>query len=184
MVADGDDGVPVDIDRPPTSILVAWRPSMLRVLLGAIASIAIAQVAGIIGAISTASSVETWYPTLEKPWFTPPNWLFAPAWITLYTLMGIAAYLVWREGWGDSAVKVALVAYGIQLVFNAAWSPAFFGLRSPSIGLAVIVPLWFAIVATIYLFGRVSTTAAWLLAPYILWVTYATALNFEIWRLN
>ena len=157
---------------------------MLRVLLGAVFSIAIAQIAGIIGAVSTASSVDTWYPTLDKPWFTPPNWLFAPAWITLYTLMGIAAYLVWSEGWDQSAVRIALAAYGIQLVLNAVWSPAFFGMQSPSLGLFVIVPLWLAIVVTIYLFAQVSSVAAWLMAPYILWVTYAAALNFEIWRLN
>lgn len=156
----------------------------MRALLQILGSIVVAQLAGIIGAWATASSVRSWYPTLEKPWFTPPNWLFGPAWITLYTLMGIAAWLVWRHGSSEPAVRWALALYGVQLVINAAWSPVFFGLRAPGPGLAVIVVLWFAIVATIVAFGRVSSAAAWLLAPYIAWVTYATALNFEIWRLN
>jgi tryptophan-rich sensory protein len=157
---------------------------MWNTILGVLASVAIAQAAGIIGAFATASSVRSWYPGLEKPWFTPPNWLFGPAWITLYTLIGIAAYIVWTEGWSNPAVKTALIAYGVQLALNTAWSPAFFGLKSPSIGLAVIIPLWIAIVVTIVLFSRVSWTAAGLLIPYIAWVSYATALNFEIWRLN
>ncbi|MFW5967855.1 MAG: TspO/MBR family protein, partial [Persicimonas sp.] len=155
---------------------------MLKSVLQLVASIALAQLAGLLGAVATASSVDTWYGTLDKPGFTPPDWLFGPAWITLYTLMGIAAWLVYREGWPEPAVKAALVVYGLQLLLNAAWSPAFFGLQSPALGLVVIVPLWAAIAATIYFFGRVSTPAAWLLVPYLLWVTYATALNFEIWR--
>lgn len=148
-------------------------------------SVIIAQLAGIIGAFATQSSVGSWYTTLVKPWFTPPNWLFGPAWITLYTLMGIAAWLVWRKGgFSDEGVRVALIAYGVQLLINAAWSPAFFGARSPIAGLLIIAVLWVAIAVTIYLFSRHSKVAAWLMAPYLAWVTYASALNFEIWRLN
>ncbi|QDG49186.1 tryptophan-rich sensory protein [Persicimonas caeni] len=148
-------------------------------------SVIIAQLAGIIGAFATRSSVGSWYKTLDKPWFTPPNWLFGPAWITLYTLMGVAAWLVWRKGgFSDEGVRVALIAYGVQLVINAAWSPAFFGARSPMAGLVIIAVLWVAIIVTIYLFAQHSKAAAWLLAPYLAWVTYASALNFEIWRLN
>ena len=156
----------------------------MRTALQVALSILIAQLPGIIGAFATASSVETWYPALEKPAFTPPSWLFGPVWIALYTLMGIAAYLVWREGSSQGPVRVALGAYGLQLLLNAAWSPAFFGARSPLFGLAVIVPLWFAIAATIYVFDRVSRPAAALMLPYLAWVTYAVALNFEVWRLN
>jgi tryptophan-rich sensory protein len=156
----------------------------MQTFLGLLASVLIAQAAGIIGAIATASSVRNWYPTLEKPWFTPPNWLFGPAWVTLYTLMGIAAYLVWQQGWSQGVVKAALVLYGLQLLINAAWSPVFFGMRAPTAGLIVIAALWMAIVVTMVWFGRVSATATWLMAPYLLWVTYAAALNFEIWRLN
>lgn len=156
----------------------------MRTFLGLLVSVLIAQSAGIIGAIATASSVREWYPTLEKPWFTPPNWLFGPAWVTLYTLMGIAAYLVWQQGWSQGVVKAALVLYGIQLVINAVWSPVFFGMRAPTAGLIVIAVLWVAIVVTMVWFARVSTAATWLMAPYLAWVTYAAALNFEIWRLN
>jgi len=158
--------------------------SALRTIVGAVASVAIAQLAALLGAYATATSVQTWYPTLAKPWFTPPNWLFGPAWTTLYTLMGVAAYLVWRRGWDRGVVRVALFAYAFQLALNTAWSPVFFGLQAPGPGLAVIGALWAAIVVTIVWFSRVSRTAAALMVPYLLWVTYAAALNFEIWRLN
>ncbi len=157
----------------------------MRAAIQIIVSILIAQAAGAIGAVATQSSVATWYKTLEKPAFTPPNWLFGPAWITLYTLMGIAAWLVWRKGgFSDPAVRVALIAYGVQLLINTAWSPVFFGARMPGAGLVVIVALLVAIVVTIYFFAQHSPAAAWLMVPYLLWVCYATALNFEIWRLN
>lgn len=149
-----------------------------------LASIGLAQLAGILGAFATSSSVQTWYPELTKPWFTPPDWLFGPAWITLYTLMGIAAWLIYRKDRSKKPVRTALWIYAGQLALNAAWSPAFFGLRSPTLGLLVIVPLLAAITATIAAFRRVSRLAAALLVPYLLWVLYATALNFEIWRLN
>ncbi|MFW6054185.1 MAG: TspO/MBR family protein [Persicimonas sp.] len=157
----------------------------MRAAIQIILSILLAQAAGAIGAVATQSSVSTWYKTLEKPAFTPPNWLFGPAWITLYTLMGIAAWLVWRKGgFSDPGVRVALIAYGVQLLINTAWSPVFFGARMPGAGLVVIVALLVAIAATIYLFAQHSAAAAWLMVPYLLWVSYATALNFEIWRLN
>jgi len=153
-------------------------------IIALIVSILIAESAGLLGAWATATSVREWYPTLAKPWFTPPNWIFGPAWTTLYALMGIAAYLVWTHGSSKGVVKIALATYGLQLLLNAAWSPVFFGLRAPGPGLIVIVLLWFAIVVTIVWFHRVSSVAACLMIPYLLWVTYATALNVEIWRLN
>ncbi|MFB6373093.1 MAG: TspO/MBR family protein [Bradymonadaceae bacterium] len=156
----------------------------MRSIIALIISIAIPELIGLLGAWATATSVSDWYPTLNKPWFTPPNWLFGPAWTTLYALMGIAAYLVWSHGSAKGAVKIALAAYLIQLLLNATWSPVFFGLQAPGPGLVVIVLLWIAIVVTITWFARVSTIAAWLMVPYLLWVTYATALNVEIWRLN
>ena len=94
-----------------------------------IVSIVICQLAGMIGAVATSTSVQTWYVTLNKPFFTPPNWLFAPVWLTLYTLMGISLFLVWRLGVQDRPTKVALAIFGVQLVLNAFWSVAFFGLR-------------------------------------------------------
>ncbi len=147
-------------------------------------AVALPQLAGILGAWATASSVESWYPTLTKPWFTPPNWLFAPAWITLYLLMGIASWMIWRQGFDQRAVRWALGVYGLQLLLNAGWSPAFFGAQSLGLGLAVIIPLWLAIVATIVLFWRIVPLAGALLIPYLGWVTYATALNLRLWQLN
>lgn len=156
----------------------------MRKLTGLVVSILVAQLPGLLGWWATATSVQTWYPTLAKPWFTPPNWVFGPAWTTLYTLMGIAAYLIWQRGWERGVVRAALFVYGAQLLLNALWSPVFFGLRAPGPGLIVIVLLWGAIVVTIVWFARVSRAAAWLLAPYLAWVTYATALNAAIWWLN
>jgi len=139
---------------------------------------------GAIGGAATASSVGSWYQTLTKPVFTPPSWLFAPAWTALYVLMGVAAWLVWRRGWGAPAVRPALILFGIQLLLNAFWSPVFFGLRSPGAGLVVIVALLAALLATTIAFARVRGLAAVLLVPYILWVGFATVLNAAVWRLN
>lgn len=149
----------------------------------AIISVLIAQTAGVIGSIFTVSNVGEWYTTLVTPSFNPPAWVFGPVWTMLYTLMGIAAYLVWRKIDAPGA-KPALTLYGVQLALNALWSILFFGLHSPGGALAEIVLLWFAIIATMVAFARVSRLAAWLLAPYILWVSFAAYLNYAIWMLN
>jgi benzodiazapine receptor len=141
-------------------------------------SIIVCQLAGGIGSIFTANSVGTWYADLIKPSFSPPNWLFAPVWILLYFLMGISLFLVWSKG------KRGLPIFFIQLVVNAFWSIAFFGLKSPLFGLIVIIILWVLILLTIIKFFKISKLAAWLLIPYIAWVTFATILNFSIWILN
>jgi len=153
-------------------------------ILRLIISILVCQLAGLIGSIFTRASVSTWYVTLNKPSFTPPSWVFGPAWITLYVLMGISAFLVWSKGFNNREVKVALIFFGIQLILNAFWSAAFFGLRSPFAGLIVIAALWVFILLTILFFFRVSLTAGVLLLPYIAWVSFAAVLNFSIWRLN
>jgi tryptophan-rich sensory protein len=140
------------------------------------ASAAVALLSG----LATSSSVRSWYPTLAKPSWTPPPWVFGPAWTLLYASTAVAAWLVWRRaGWSRT-----LAVYGVQLVLNAAWSFCFFGARSPLAGLLDIVLLWTAIVVTFDWFRRVDRTAGWLFAPYLAWVTFAAALNFEIWRLN
>lgn len=139
---------------------------------------------GALGGLATSSSVRDWYPTLNKPSFNPPAWVFGPVWTTLYILMGVSAFLVWRRRQLDPRWKPASVALLVQLLLNAAWSPAFFGLRSPEAGLAVIVPLWLAIVVTIVLQRRVSTLSAALLLPYLAWVSFATVLNLSLVRLN
>jgi tryptophan-rich sensory protein len=138
---------------------------------------------GLLAAWATQTSVTTWYPTLAKPVFTPPDWLFAPVWTILYAAMGVAAALIWRAG-RTSAVRRALVLFGVQLLLNGGWSFAFFWARSPGIGLLVIVLLWGVLAATLRAFFRLRAVAGWLLVPYLAWVTYALALNLGIWGLN
>ena len=141
--------------------------------------IALSQAAGLIGSVFTASSISSWYQYLAKPELNPPSWVFGPVWTTLYLLMGIAAYLVWRV----RALKAHAVFF-VQLALNALWSVLFFGLRSPGLALIEIALLWLAILVTIVSFNRVSRTAAFLLVPYLLWVSFATYLNYSIWILN
>jgi len=149
-----------------------------------VASIIICQGAGLVGSIFTTPAIPTWYAALRKPSFSPPNWLFAPVWITLFALMGVSAFLVWRKGLGDPQVRIVLAIFVIQLILNTTWSVVFFGLRSPLGGLIVIAVLWVAILLTILNFFKISTTAGIVLIPYILWVSFAAVLNLFIWRLN
>lgn len=149
-----------------------------------IVSIVVCQLAGVIGAIFTASSVEAWYATLTKPSFNPPNWLFSPVWITLYALMGMALFLVWKRGFHAEGVKNALSFFGVQLVLNTLWSVLFFGLKIPLLAFIEIVILWGFILITFFKFKRISRLAGVLLVPYILWVSFAAVLNFFLWYLN
>lgn len=148
-----------------------------------IISIVVAQAAGAIGSIFTASSVSTWYNTLTRPSWNPPSWLFGPVWITLYTLMGIAAYLVWTKKDMPGA-KIALWVYGIHLVLNSLWSILFFGLRNPGAAFAEIIILLILIIVTTVLFWKIDPRAGALMLPYIAWVSFAMVLNYSIWRLN
>jgi tryptophan-rich sensory protein len=141
-------------------------------------------IAGSLGALVTTTGPGSWYNALEKPFFTPPGWVFAPVWITLFTLMGVALYLIWQSGTGKREVRLALGLFGIQFALNVTWSFLFFGLRSPLLGLVDIIFLWVLIVATIAAFYRVQRTAAYLLVPYILWVTIAAALNGSVYFMN
>jgi benzodiazapine receptor len=149
-----------------------------------VASIVVCQLAGIVGGIFTASSVGTWYAGLTKPSFNPPNWLFSPVWISLYLLMGIALFLVLRKGFGSPGVRIAVVLFACQLVLNALWSFLFFGLRAPFVAFLEIVLLWLFIVLTTVKFFQVSKTGGILLIPYLLWVSFASVLNFFLWSLN
>jgi translocator protein len=136
-------------------------------------------VAGI-GGLATAPSIPDWYAGLAKPSWTPPGWIFGPVWSVLYLSMAIAAWLVWRRG--DAVVPMMM--FGTQLVFNAAWSWLFFGLHNPGAALIDIALLWMAITATTVVFWWRSTLAGILFVPYLIWVSFATALNLAIWRLN
>lgn len=141
--------------------------------------VALCEAAGIAGTVFTMQAIPEWYAFLNKPSFSPPNWLFGPVWTLLYFMMGTAAWMVWRRQ-GVGALKV----FWLQLALNAAWTPLFFGLQNPLAGLVCIALMWLAIVWTIVGFWRVSRPAALLLLPYLAWVSFATALNYAIWTLN
>jgi tryptophan-rich sensory protein len=149
-----------------------------------IVAILACQIAGIVGSLFTSPSIPTWYATLKKPDFTPPNWVFAPAWTFLFVLMGVSAYLVWNKGLENRKARIALLIFGIQLVLNALWSFLFFQLHSPLYAFFEIIILWLAIAITIFYFMRISKTAGLILFPYIIWVSFAAILNFYIARLN
>jgi benzodiazapine receptor len=146
-------------------------------------AIFIPLIVGFLGSLFTSSSVDSWYITINKPSFTPPNWLFAPVWTALYIIMGISFYLVWIKGSGGLKRK-AFTVYSFQLLLNLLWSMFFFGLRSPLIGFINIVVLWLFIVANIVLFYKISKVAGSLLIPYFLWVSFASVLNFSVYILN
>jgi translocator protein len=139
--------------------------------------------AAALGSIWTATSVRTWYVQLRKPSFNPPSWVFGPVWSALYLMMALSAWLVWRDaGW--SAPRAAFVLFFIQLGLNLAWSGLFFGIHRPGLAFIDILALLAAIVATAIMFRHFSNSAFWLMIPYALWVSFASLLNFEIWRLN
>ncbi|MBI2122382.1 MAG: tryptophan-rich sensory protein [Candidatus Sungbacteria bacterium] len=160
-------------------------------------AIGVSELAGVIGSVFTVSAIPNWYAGLVKPALNPPAWVFGPVWTTLYALMGIAAWLVWNQ-WSQGSpstrlrVKTALAVFGLQLFLNAIWSIIFFGSTSltinglNNIGIALIdiILLWLAIVWTMVVFYKISKPAAYLLLPYILWVSFAAYLNYSIWMLN
>ncbi len=157
---------------------------MLKNVFKLIISIAICQLAGVIGTIFTIDSITTWYFDLSKPSLRPPNWLFAPVWITLYTLMGISLFLVWKKGLNIQRNKNAFILFIIQLVFNSLWSIVFFGMHQLFLSVIVIIILWLLIFACIFSFKPISKTASYLLIPYLLWVSFASYLNISIYILN
>ncbi|MHC4617519.1 MAG: TspO/MBR family protein [Planctomycetota bacterium] len=132
----------------------------------------------------TRASVSVWYAGLNKPFFTPPDWLFAPVWTILYFLMGVSVFLVWQRGLERHRVRPAMALYLVQLILNALWTPLFFGLRMPFLALVELVALLTAIVLTLFAFASVSALAAWLLVPYLAWTSFAAILNGAIWWLN
>ncbi|MFH1224957.1 MAG: TspO/MBR family protein [Candidatus Diapherotrites archaeon] len=153
--------------------------------LGALAGcIALCELAGIIGSFFTLPAIGTWYASLSKPPFSPPDWVFAPVWLSLYALMGISLYLVLRRGTPENNSGTALSLFSAQLLLNVLWSFLFFGMRSLALGFAGIVLLWFAIFGTVLAFRKISRTAALLLLPYLLWVSFAALLNLYVMLLN
>lgn len=156
----------------------------LRDLLALVIALVAPLAVGGLSSIATVSSIPTWYRGLNRPSWSPPDWAFAPAWTVLYILMGMAAWLVWRTGWEKGAVRAALAVFAGQLALNGLWSILFFGLQSPGAGLIEIIILWCAILLTTVLFFGLDRLAGLLFVPYVLWVTFASGLNFAIWSLN
>jgi len=154
--------------------------SGMRQGLGLVVIIMLTFAAAGLGGLFTPGGGGDWY---ERPSWAPPDWVFGPVWTLLYTLMALAAWLVWRRA-GFAAAHGALGAYIVQLALNASWTPVFFGLRMPGAAFALIIALWIAIIITVVLFAQHSAAAAWLLSPYLAWVTFAAALNLRIWQLT
>ncbi len=142
------------------------------------------ELIGILGTPFTISVIPTWYASLNKPFFSPPNWIFGPVWTILYLLMGVAFYLILKKGWKKKGVKSAGIFFLAQLALNFLWTPIFFGLKSPLLGLITILTLWILIVITMRKVYSISKLAFYLLIPYLLWVSFATALNAAILILN
>ncbi len=155
-------------------------PSFLRLVI----SVGAPLLVGALSGFATARSVTGWYVTLRKPVFNPPSWIFGPVWTALYVLMGIALYLVWRNGWDRNAVRWAVALFAVQLALNGLWSLLFFGMQSPGWAFVEILLLWAAIATTLVAFWRVELLAGALLIPYLLWVSFAVLLNGSIWTLN
>ncbi|MBU0732470.1 tryptophan-rich sensory protein [Patescibacteria group bacterium] len=149
----------------------------------ALLAILICQVAGGIGAIATYPNIATWYDTLIEPVFAPPNWLFGPAWVLLYTLMGIALFLVWEKR-QDNRFGAAIIFFFTQLYFNALWSHIFFGWHNLGLAYLEILLLLGLIIITTIFFFKIDKAAGWLMVPYIVWVTFASFLNLAFWYLN
>lgn len=149
-----------------------------------LASLAICQLAGFIGAIFTTPSISTWYFALNKPIFNPPNYLFAPVWTLLFVAMGIALFLIWSKSENTKEKRLAIILFTLQLLFNVMWSIVFFGFHSPLFGIFVIIILLALIIITTIKFFKLSDMAGILMIPYIIWVGFATILNIALYVLN
>ena len=149
-----------------------------------IVSLLLPQLAGLFGAIFTTTAIPTWYAALEKPVFNPPNWIFGPVWTLLYILMGISVYLVWQQCGKRKGVENSLYLFWVHLIFNAFWSVIFFGLKDLALALVIILAIWAMILWMMIRFWRIDKRAALLLTPYLLWVSFATVLNYSILVLN
>jgi len=147
-------------------------------------SVSVCLLTGFLGSFSTMDSVNTWYTELSKPSFNPPDWAFGVVWPILYVMMGVSAFLIWNKGIRSRQAKVAMGLFVFQLVLNGLWTPIFFGLHMMGLALAEIIVLWIAILMTIIAFRKISKAAAYLLSPYLLWVSFAIALNASLWHLN
>ncbi len=158
--------------------------SKLKNLLLLIISLAIPLLIGFLGSMLTTPSISTWYAALNKPSFNPPNWVFAPVWTVLFILMGLALFLILKEGRKATYFKAACLSFGAQLFLNLYWSFLFFFAKEPSLAFWGIVSLISMIIVNMYYFFQIKKVAAYLLVPYLLWVIFAASLNYLIWILN
>lgn len=156
----------------------------MKNILKFIGCIILCQLAGLIGSIFTFEAIPTWYAGLNKPPLNPPNWVFGPVWTILYTLMGISLFLVWKKGDAGIKIKPAVIIFIIQLILNSVWSIVFFGVKSILGAFILISFLWLAIFITMIQFNKISKPAAYLLLPYLLWVSFASYLNLSVYMLN
>lgn len=147
-------------------------------------SLVIPLLVGGVAGLFTSTGVNGWYATANKPFFNPPNWIFAPVWTLLYVMMGLALWLIWKKVTSGTVKQIAITLFAVQLALNFAWSFIFFYAQQPAWAFAEILVMWVTIMLTIIWFGKISPAAAWLLVPYIWWVSFATVLNFYIWKLN
>ena len=159
------------------------RVPLSNQIVGLCISLLICFACASIGSSATIPQLADWYAGLNKPTWNPPNWIFGPVWSTLFAMMSVAAWLVWRNS-GFGKARFPLSWFGIQLVLNVGWSVLFFGCQQPGFALIEILLLWLAIAITISLFSSHSKLAAGLMVPYLCWVSFATFLNFTIWSLN
>lgn len=169
------------LDLEPPSTLP--QMSTVALIVGFVVSVGVCFLAGGIGSLATASSVTGWYSQINKPSWNPPNWIFGPVWSTLFLMMGVACWLVWKQQ-GFAPAKFALGWFAFHLVLNTLWSVLFFGMQQMGWACVEIVALWISIAVAIFLFSGHSMLAAGLLVPYLMWVSFAAFLNFTIWRLN
>lgn len=153
-------------------------------VLKLVISVGLTLLVGFSSSFFTVSEVGSWYQTIQKPSWNPPNWIFGPVWTTLYVLMGISFFLVWRSEKAGKIKRIAVILFAIQLALNFFWSFIFFNQHQIGIAVAEITALWLMILFTILAFARISKPASWLLVPYISWVSFAAILNFTIWQLN
>jgi tryptophan-rich sensory protein len=147
-------------------------------------SLLVSEGAGIFGSLFTVNAINTWYVTLNKPFFSPPNWVFGPVWTLLFALMGVSLYIVWNKKIDKKVKAHAMSLFFKQLFLNFLWSIFFFTFKNPAAGLVEIVIMWYFIFETIKAFKKIDTTSAYLLYPYLAWVSFATLLNFAIFVLN
>ena len=152
----------------------------IKFIIAIITPVAVGAVSGFF----TAREIPVWYQTISKPAWNPPNWIFGPVWTTLYVMMGIALFLVWKSETNPIIKKTAITLFISQLILNFFWSFIFFNQHQIGWALVEIIGMWIFILLTIFAFAKVSKTAAWLLVPYISWVSFATILNYTIWKLN